>query len=173
MSRPKQSSLSSALAAALVLSAASPGAYAQSPTPAHPAYACPVTDASSANVPFSVVQGVSQVLDKAFDAALGPDAGKVSEPKVFARVAARRVDEARMAELAEVSGCAALIDQHAGCAGYFDTELGSPLSVFMSMKKTAPLRRQFEEAVARIGAPERRRAAQHCIKLISTPIKAH
>ena len=151
----------------MVMFAATTAAHAQSPTPARAGYACPVTDASSKNVPYSVVQGVSQVLDKAFDAALGPDAAKVSEPKVFARVAARRVDDGRMAELAEVSGCAALIDQHAGCAGYFDTELGSPLSVFMSMKKTAPLRRQFEEAVARIQSPERRGAAQSCIRRIS------
>jgi hypothetical protein len=85
-------------------------------------------------------------------------------------MAAKTVDERRMAELAEVSGCAALIDEQGGCALYFDTELGAPLSTFMAMKKSAPLRRQFEKAVSRVQTPELKRTAQTCIKLIETPI---
>jgi hypothetical protein len=133
------------------------------------AYSCPVLHVALQKVSRQTVDEVSQSLDKAFSAALGPDSKRLFDDKVFARVAARTVDERRMAELAEVSGCAALIDERGGCALYFDTELGNPLSVFMAMKKTAPMRRQFESAIARVRTPELKRAAQACIKLISSP----
>jgi hypothetical protein len=144
-------------------------AHAQDSAAAPAAYACPVLNVAPEKVSRQTLKDVTNALNNAFNAALGPDAKRISDDKVFARLAARTVDERRMAELAEASGCAALIDERGSCALYFDTELGNPLSAFMAMKKNAPLRRQFENAVAHIRMPEPKRAAQACIKLISSP----
>ena len=154
---------------AIAVAAIPLSAQAQEGAAAHAAYACPVVHVAPEKVSRQTLKDVTNALNNAFDAALGPDGRRISDDKVFARLAARTVDERRMAELAEVSGCAALIDEHGGCALYFDTELGNPLSAFMAMKKNAPLRRQFENAVARVRTPELKRAAQACIKLISSP----
>jgi hypothetical protein len=116
-----------------------------------------------------VVIDVLGALDNAFDAAVGPDGKHVDQPKVVNKLAATRVAETKMAALAEVSGCAALIDVRSSCALYYDPELGDPLSVFMGMKKSAPLRRQFEAAIARLPDGEPKRAAQSCIKLVGRP----
>lgn len=133
-------------------------------TPA--AFACPVDSRKPQPVSQEQVFAVLGALNTAFDAALGPDARHVDQSAVLARLAASTVDTQRMAHLAEVTGCAALIDVQSSCANYFDPELGDPLSVFMGMKKTAPLRRQFEAAVARVTDPPSRRAALACIKLV-------
>jgi len=109
---------------------------------------------------------VFEALTKAFDGAIGPDAHRLYEDKVMAKLAASHLDEDRMAVLAAASACAALLDEHASCAQYYDPEYGNPLGVFMSMKKSAPVRRQFEAAVARVPDPNQRRAAQYCIKLV-------
>lgn len=134
--------------------------------PAAAAYACPVSRASAATADHATYSKVLDALNKAYDAALGPDGRHVSESKVLARLAAGRVDEGRMAALADVSGCAALLDVHASCSQYYDPELGDPLSVFMGMKKSAPLRKQFEAAVGRLSDPDRKQAAQECIRRV-------
>jgi hypothetical protein len=90
----------------------------------------------------------------------------MDDPKVAAKVAAIRVDPARMAELAKVSGCAALLDERSSCSAFFDTEQGDPLSVITGMKKTAPLRRQYEDAIAHLGRSDFKRAAAGCINLV-------
>jgi len=143
--------------------------HAQTAPKGQAAYACPVLHVPAKQVSDDMVKAVSDDLNKAFFAAIGEQNRHLSQPEVFRRVAAMTIDRQRIAELAEVSGCAALIDEHAACAGYFDPELGSPLSTFMSMKKTAPARRQFERAVAQVRTPELRRAGLACIKLISEP----
>lgn len=129
-------------------------------------WVCPVDRASAAQADNRTYGKVLDALNKAYDAALGPDGRHVDQPKVLARLAASRVDDGRMAALAEVSGCAALLDVHASCSQYYDPELGDPLSVFMGMKKSAPLRRQFEAAVGQLRDPERRQAAQECIRRV-------
>jgi hypothetical protein len=144
-------------------------AHAGEGKPVAAAPACPVLRVAPARVTDQMVTAVAASLNKAFDAALGLDAHRVHEPKVVARLAARTVDRERMADLANAAGCAALLDERSSCSQYFDTELGDPLSVFMRMKKTAPLRRQFEQAVAQVPVPELKRAGQACIKLIGTP----
>jgi hypothetical protein len=131
-------------------------------------YVCPVKSTSGPKVDQQVGLDVLAALDKAFDAALGPDAKHLDQPKVLAKLAASRVDEARMAALADVSGCAALLDVRSSCSQYYDPELGNPLSVFMGMKKSAPLRKQFEAAVARLPDGEPKRAAETCIKLVGS-----
>jgi len=143
---------------------AQPPAAPAPPAPSAAAYACPIPSPAPARIGDADRERVTAALNAAFDAAVGPATGHLHEDKVFARVAASHLDDQRMAHLAAVTGCAALIDQQAGCAGYFDTEFGNPLSVFMSMKKSAPARRQFEEAVARLPDRHQRRAAQDCIK---------
>jgi hypothetical protein len=97
---------------------------------------------------------------------MGPKAKEIGDPKVMNRASTTRIDDGKMAALAEVSGCAALIDIHSSCASYFDPELGGPLSVFMSMKKRSVLRRQFEDAIAHLARADYKRAAQACIKLV-------
>lgn len=154
---------------AVTIAAAQAQAQAHEIEPVPAAYACPVPRPAPRKLDPDMVDRVSNALDQAFDAAMGPDAKRLHDPKVFAKVAARTADERRMAALADVTGCAALVDERNGCALYFDTELGNPLSVFMRMKRTAPMRRQFEQAVARIPDPALKRAAQGCIRLIGTP----
>jgi hypothetical protein len=129
-------------------------------------YVCPVKNVPPQKVTQEMGYAVLDALNKAFDAALGPDAKHVDQPKVVARLAATRVGDAKMAALAEISGCAALIDVDSSCSLYYDPEQGDPLSVFMRMKRSAPLRKQFEDAVAHVPDLEQRRAAQSCIKLV-------
>jgi len=131
-------------------------------------YHCPVQDMAPQRVGVAEMALVTQALDAAFDAAVGPEAHRLDTVAARNRLSRRQLDRARMAALAEASGCAALLDRHASCSAYFDTELGDPLSVFMDMPRAAPLRRQFEAAVAGIRDRERRRAAQFCIALIGT-----
>lgn len=141
--------------------------HAAQPKPAPPAFACPYNKAiASAKVDYEVVMRVHTELVRRFDDALGKEPDGFGDPKVAARVAVRRVDDNKMAALADVSGCAALYDVDSSCAQFFDPELGDPLSVFMSMKKSAPLRRQFEDAIAHLARPDYKRAAQACIKLV-------
>ena len=129
-------------------------------------YACPVKSASGPKVGQQVTYDILDALNKAFDAALGPDAKHLDQPTVVNKLAATRVDDAKMAALADVSGCVALIDVRSSCSLYYDPELGNPLSVFMGMKKSAPLRKQFEAAVAHLPDGEPKQAAQTCIKLV-------
>ncbi|QJE02484.1 hypothetical protein HH212_22715 [Massilia forsythiae] len=157
------------LAWMVVMTVASKAAHAQDGASPRPALACPVIHAAPQQVTERMVKDVTDTLNRTFDDALGPDARRLDQPKVVARLAARTVDEQRMARLAQAAGCAALIDERSSCAQYFDTELGEPLSLFMRMKKTAPLRRQFEQAVARLPAAPLKRAAQACIRLIGKP----
>jgi hypothetical protein len=129
-------------------------------------FACPLQHAATKQVEQKTIDTMFDALQGAFAAAIGPEAGKIGLSKVRAKLEMTRVDDGKMAALANVSACAALIDVNSGCALYYDPELGDPLSAFMGMKKTAPLRKQFEEAIARVPNLEQRRAAQTCIKLV-------
>lgn len=156
----------SASLASVVLALASTAAFAQQAAPAHVPFACPAKNVKTQAITQPLVADLFKSLKHAFVAALGPDAEHLDQDKVLARVTARRVDAARMADLAAVSGCAALVDARSSCANFFDPELGDPLSVFMAMKRTAPARRQFEAAIASLPDAEERKAAQHCIRLV-------
>lgn len=129
-------------------------------------FVCPVQHVATQKVDQRTINTLFDALQAAFAAALGPDADKIGLAKVRARLEAQRVDDSKMATLANISGCAALVDMGSGCAMYYDPELGDPLSAFMGMKKSAPLRKQFEDAIARLPDLEQRRAAQTCIKLV-------
>jgi hypothetical protein len=129
-------------------------------------YACPVKEINAPKADQKVVYAVLDAVNKAFEGVFGPDARHVGERKVAARLAASRMDEGRMAALAQVSGCAALIDEQSGCALFYDPELGDPLSFFMGLKASAPLRRQFEAAIAHVPDAAQKRAAQTCIRLV-------
>jgi hypothetical protein len=148
------------LASLYVASAARPA------PPAAAAFACPVKEIAAPRYEQKTFDTVADALTRAFEDTLGPDARRLYERKVMARVAASRVDEAKMATLAEVSGCASLLDVQSSCAQFYDPELGNPLSVFMGMKPSAPLRRQFEAAIAHLPDGAQKRAAQACIKLV-------
>lgn len=113
-----------------------------------------------------VIMPLHNRLNDDMRAAIGPEFDHLSDAKVRAKVAQRRVDPAKMAELADAAACAAIIDVHSGCAGFYDEEFGDPLSVFMGMKKTAPLRRQFDQAVAAVADVEGRQAALQCISWV-------
>lgn len=131
-------------------------------TPAAASFACPYTGKAPDDIPYDTMIGVYKALVARYKDALGPAATDIGDPKVAAKVASSRIDGA----LAEVSGCAALIDIRNSCAQFFDPELGDPLSVFMDMKRSAPLRRQFEDAIAHLARPGDRRAAQACIERV-------
>lgn len=132
-------------------------------------YACPVKHLPPQQFDDREIDAVSKSLDAAYAAALGKDANQMHLDAVSKRVSATHIDDARMASLAEVTGCAALYDRHASCATYFDVEHGNPLSVFMDMKKSTPLRRQLDAAIARLPDQQQRQAAQYCIKLVGKP----
>ncbi|MEJ7804540.1 MAG: hypothetical protein WKG03_01270 [Telluria sp.] len=129
-------------------------------------YTCPITYP----VPKAALAATSTQLDaemqKRFDAVIGADAGKLHLPKVAARVSRKQVDKALMTSLAQVAGCGALIDRESSCSIYFDPGVGDPLSTIMDMKKSAPLRMQFEAAIKNLPNRQQREAAQHCIKLV-------
>lgn len=137
--------------------------------PAVAAYACPVKHLPPQKFDQAEIAAVSAALDDAYAAALGKDARQMHLDPVAKRVSAAHLDDARMTRLAEVTGCAALYDRHASCATYFDVEYGNPLSVFMNMKKSTPLRRQLDAAIARLPDQQQRQAAQYCIKLVGKP----
>jgi hypothetical protein len=151
---------------ACALAALCMSAHAVEVKPAAAAFSCPFAGPVTRQVAYEVRMTVYNELVRTFEAALGPLAKNIGDPNVAAKAAATRVDTARMAALAEASGCAALLDERSSCANFFDTELGDPLSVFTSMKKTAPLRKQYEEALAHLSRPDFKRAAQFCMKLV-------
>lgn len=158
-----------------ILSSLAALAIAGAAIPAHAAdgkgipapFACPYSkDVAPHKVPYDVRMKVHDELVRRFDDAFGHHPDGFGDPKVAAKVAATRIDDRKMAALAEVSGCAALFDADGACAQFYDPELGDPLSVIMSMKKKAVLRRQFEDAIAHLERPDYKRAAQACIKLV-------
>lgn len=151
-------------ACSIAAAAAGPAAVAPSPSPA--AHACPIKHLPPQPFDLNETEAASKTLDAAYDAALGADARQMHVDKVSNRVSMRHIDDTRMAALAEAAGCAALFDQHASCATFFDLEYGNPLSVFMNMKRATPLRQQFDAAIARLPDPKQRNAAQYCIKLV-------
>lgn len=137
-------------------------AYALEVKPVATPFTCPFTNKAPEKVDHAVRTVIYNELVRTYKEAMGPLTKHPADPNM----AASRVDPVRMAALAEVSGCAALLDERASCANYFDTELGDPLSVFTSMKKNAPLRKQYEEALAHLSRPDFKRAAQSCMKLV-------
>ena len=141
-------------------------ACSQEPAPPASSFVCPLQHAATKQVEQKTIDGMFTALQGAFAAALGPEAGNIGLDKVRAKLEMKRVDDGKMAALANVSACAALIDVNRGCTLYYDPELGDPLSAFMGMKKSTPLRKQFEEAIARVPNPEQRQAAQSCIKMV-------
>jgi hypothetical protein len=138
-------------ASALMASGCAPAA----DMPAKVSFVCPV----KYRVPQAALTDVPEIINtemtKRFDAVQA--AAK--------RAPATPVDPALMTALAEVAGCGALIDTESSCSIYFSPHVGDPLSIFMDMKKTAPLRKQFEEAIKALPNKYEREAAQHCIKL--------
>lgn len=159
---------SSILAFTIAFAMLSQTAHSHEAGPAATAFSCPFTNSAPKHVDYAVMMTVYNELVRTFKDALGPLAKDIGDPKVAAKAAATRVDERKMAALAEVSGCAALIDQNGGCAQFFDPELGDPLSVFTSMKKTAPLRQQYEQAISKLARPDFKRAAQSCVKRVGS-----
>ena len=130
-------------------------------------FACPYSkNVAPHKVAYDVRIKVYNELVRRFDDAFGPHPEGYGDTKVAAEVSAKRIDDRKMAALAEVSGCAALFDADGACAQYYDPELGDPLSVIMSMKKKAVLRRQFEDAIEHLERLDYKRAAQSCIKLV-------
>jgi hypothetical protein len=150
----------------IAVAAMSSTAHAHEVTPAAAPFSCPFKNMAPTHVDHAVLMTVYNELVRTYKDALGPLAKDIGDPKVAAKAAASTVDARKMAALAEVSGCAALIDEHGSCAQFFDPELGDPLSVFTSMKKTSPLRKQYEQAIAKLGRPDFKRAAQACMKLV-------
>lgn len=135
--------------------------------PAAPAgFQCPVAAAAPATVPYEKTMLVFNEMNRALESTFGADIDHLDQPKVLARVTATKIDAAAMARLAQLSGCGALIDVASSCSQYFEPELGGPLYFLMEMKKTAPLRMQYEAAINDLADAQQKAAARQCIKLV-------
>jgi hypothetical protein len=145
-----------------LLSAASAPAAASPPAVPAP-FVCPVKHP----VPQAQLSEVPEVIDtemeKRFDAVMADNKSKKVKGEVHATTLTVR--PALMSALAQVTGCGALIDKEESCSRYFSPEVGSPIAIFMDMKKTHPLRKQFELAIQALPNRHEREAALHCIKL--------
>jgi hypothetical protein len=145
-----------------LLTAASAHASAFSP-PVPAPFVCPVKHP----VPQAQLSDVPPVIDtemeKRFDAVMADNKSKKVNGAVHATTLT--VQPALMTALAQVTGCGALIDKEESCSRYFSPEVGSPIAIFMDMKKTHPLRMQFETAIKALPNKYEREAALHCIKL--------
>lgn len=152
------------LTLAISLLAGTAGAHATaSPALAPDAFVCPVKHP----VPQAQLSDVPEVIDsemtKRFDVVMAANKSKQVNGAVHATT--KTVDPALMTALARVTGCGALIDKEESCSRYFSPEVGSPIAIFMDMKKSHPLRKQFETAIKALPNKHERAAAQHCIKL--------
>jgi hypothetical protein len=128
-------------------------------TPAPATFVCPV----KFPVPQKALTDIPEVINAEMTQRF--EAVQAAAKRVRPKDSSTPVEPALMTALAQVAGCAALIDKESSCSIYFSPEVGDPLSIFMEMKKTAPLRKQFEEAIKALPNKYEREAAQHCIKL--------
>jgi len=78
----------------------------------------------------------------------------------------QRIDAKVMEEIAAISGCAAIMDSPA-CANFFSPEIGGDLYMFAEIGSKAPLRKQFDEAVAALPPSAGKTAVQRCMKLVA------
>lgn len=105
------------------------------------------------------ISKVTGSLDQRYRAAWGKER-KPGQP-----IPTKAIDPRLMEEIAAISACGALMDQPS-CSQYYDPEFGGKVSVLMDLSTKAPVRRQFDEAIAALPSVEARKAAQHCIKLV-------
>ena len=108
--------------------------------------------------PGEEVKKVGASLDQRFSAIWGKD-------WVAQTLPTRRIDPKAMEEIAAIAGCAAMLDRSA-CSNFFDPEFGGNLTVFTALGSKAPVRKQFDEAIAALPSVEARKAAQYCVKLV-------
>lgn len=104
------------------------------------------------------VKKVSASLDTRFSTIWGKD-------WVVQTLPTKRIDPKAMEEIAGIAGCAAMLDRPA-CASFYDPEFGGNLTVFTALGSKAPVRKQFDEAIAALPSVEARKAAQYCVKLV-------
>ncbi|XLZ70584.1 hypothetical protein ABT364_01075 [Massilia sp. SR12] len=109
-------------------------------------------------VPGEEVKKVGASLDQRFSAIWGKD-------WAYRTLPAKRIEQKAMDDIAAIAGCAAMLDRSA-CSNFFDPEFGGNLSVFTSLGTKAPIRKQFDEAIAALPSAEARTAAQYCVKLV-------
>ena len=146
--------------AALCLAAVAAGV----PAAQAASFTCPIKVPAAGAIGDAQLAGVDKEINQRFAEAIGRDVQQLYVAQAEACVARMSVEPKLMAALAEAAGCAALVDRNGGCARYFDTEFGDPISVFMRMKKSAPARRQFEAAIAALPDPQQKKAALWCIQ---------
>ena len=109
--------------------------------------------------PGEEVKKVSASLDQRFSTIWGKDWAYQTLP-------AKRIDPKAMEEIAAIAGCAAILDRSA-CSKFFDPEFGGNLTVFTALGTKAPIRKQFDDAIAALPSAEARKAAQYCVKLVA------
>lgn len=108
------------------------------------------------------VDAVTKALEQRLAAALGPKwvmlgpaAGK------------KKVEPAAMAAVAEMAGCAAVIDVGSSCASFFDPEFSTTLGIITNLPKKTLLRRQFDDALQALPEGKEKAAAQSCMKSVA------
>jgi hypothetical protein len=104
------------------------------------------------------IKQVSASFDQRYSAIWGKDWAYQTLP-------GKRIDPKVMEEVAAIAGCAAMLDQQA-CSNFFDPQFGGSATIFTALSSRAPLRKQFDEAIAALPSAEARKAAQYCIKLV-------
>jgi len=107
----------------------------------------------------SATSKVSESLDKRYAALWGKDWASKPTPQ-------QRIDPKAMAEIAAIAGCAALLDQ-SSCSTFYDPEFGGEVTAFTDLSTKAPVRRQFDDAIAALPSDMARKAAQSCIKRVA------
>ncbi len=104
------------------------------------------------------VKQLTASLDRRYAAIWGTDWAYQTLP-------AKRIAPKAIEKVAAIAGCAAMLDQPA-CSNFYDPEFGGSVTVFTSLSSKAPLRKQFEDAIALLPSVEAKKAAQYCIKLV-------
>ncbi|CDG83223.1 hypothetical protein [Janthinobacterium agaricidamnosum] len=132
-----------------------------------PLLQCPVAYPVPDDVAYEKTMLVFDAINQEFGAIFGADYERLDDAKVIARIGKTRIAPEAMTRVASLSGCAALIDITSSCSQYFSPEIGGPLFFLMEMKKTAPLRVQYDAAISALPDPHQKAAALQCIKLVA------
>lgn len=121
---------------------------------------CANTKAGNA---YENVEAIRLAIDQRITAALGPK----QETSTKRGPGTAKADLKALHEIAQLAGCAAVIDIGSSCATYFDPEFSTSLGVFTDLPKKTPLRQQFDNALKSLPEGEQKKAALACMKLVA------
>lgn len=109
------------------------------------------------------VEAIRLAIDQRITAALGPK----QETSTKRGPGTAKADPKAMYEIAQLAGCAAVIDVDSSCAIYFDPEFSTSLGVLTDLPKKTPLRQQFDNALKSLPEGVQKKAALACMKRVA------